>query len=533
MGNSVKRRQFLQFLGVTSALGVGSASGFLSACQNLPRNRQPQIEGIPHLRTDDLVLTKGLRYDLVAKWGDLINDKGETFGFNNDFTCFLPIEGKSNEGLLWVNHESTIPQFIHNRPTSQLTRSRAEMIEEQKSVGGSIIHIKYKGSKWQLVKGSKWNRRISGRTPIPFSQGRNIQGKNVAMGTIANCAGGLTPWKTFLTSEENYDKFYGEIRWNKGKRIFEGYPGVAWYKKFNYPPEHYGWIVEVDPWTGKAEKQVLLGRAGHEGATCVVTKSNRTVVYMGEDRKGGFIFKFVSDGLHFKSGTLYAADTKNGKWLALDIEKNPILKTQFSNQLEVLTYSHLAGKLVGATPQDRPEDIEINPYNGDILIALTNNSDNKNYYGSVIKISEKNDFDSLDFSYDTLVSGGLESGFACPDNFTFDKNGNLWMTVDIGEGDMKEPHYKMFGNNGLYYIPMGGAHAGHPIQVASAPVDAEFTGPWFSPDFKTLFLSVQHPGSRTAKNMQKPTSQWPDGPGQLPKSAVVAIQGPLLDQLMA
>ena len=99
------------------------------------------------------------------------------------------------------------------------------------------------------------------------------------------------------------------------------------------PPEHYGWIVEVDPMTGRAEKQILLGRAPHEGATVTMAKEGQAVVYMGEDRDGGFIYKFVSTGAHFKKGTLYAANTLKGSWLPLDLEQSPILKKHFKRQL--------------------------------------------------------------------------------------------------------------------------------------------------------------------------------------------------------
>ena len=122
---------------------------------------------------------------------------------------------------------------------------------------------------------------------------------------------------------------------------------------------------------------------------------------------------------------------------------------------------------------------------------------------------------------------------ACPDNMAFDKNGNLWVTNDMSEKDIGTAKYSMFGNNGLYFIPMSGKKAGMPILVATAPVDAELTGPWFTPDYKTLFLSVQHPGSGQRFNMKRATSQWPDGPGKLPRSAVVAIEGELFSQLMA
>lgn len=298
------------------------------------------------------------------------------------------------------------------------------------------------------------------------------------------------------------------------------------------PPEHYGWVVEINPLTGEAEKQVLLGRAPHEGATVVTTKDGRAVVYMGEDREGGFVYKFVSEGLNFKAGTLYAADTDKGRWLPLDIEKSPQLKENFQTQLEVLTYSHQAAEIVGATPQDRPEDIAVHPKTGDVFIALTKNSQTQNKYGSLLKIQESQDHDSIKFKANTWISGGLETGMACPDNLCFDKNGNLWVTTDMSEKDIGQGAYKNFGNNGLFFIAMSGPQAGEPILVATAPVDAELTGPWFTPDFQTLFLSVQHPGSSGRDNLLQPTSSWPDGPGNMPKPSVVAIQGPLFKQLM-
>ena len=89
----------------------------------------------------------------------------------------------------------------------------------------------------------------------------------------------------------------------------------------------------------------------------------------------------------------------------------------------------------------------------------------------------------------------------------------------------------IFKNNGLFYIPMKGPHSGQVFQVASAPVDAELTAPTFSPDGKTLFLCVQHPGDSTNK-MGEFTSNWPGGKKEdMPRSAVVTIQGPLLDLL--
>lgn len=79
---------------------------------------------------------------------------------------------------------------------------------------------------------------------------------------------------------------------------------------------------------------------------------------------------------------------------------------------------------------------------------------------------------------------------------------------------------------------MKGKNAGKFFQVASGPIESEFTGPSFSPDGKTLFLSVQHPGEES-KSVESPTSHWPEGGKAMPRPAVVAITGPALEKLAA
>jgi secreted PhoX family phosphatase len=153
-------------------------------------------------------------------------------------------------------------------------------------------------------------------------------------------------------------------------------------------------------------------------------------------------------------------------------------------------------------------------------------------FGSIMKFMETNkDSLSLTFKSEIFLHGGEMTGFACPDNMCFDPKGNIWMTTDVADYDLNKDEYKSFGNNGLFYIPMSGPDAGKAFRFAIAPTEAEFTGPCFSRDGKTLFLSVQHPGANT-KDLKNPTSHWPDGGKSLPKSAVVTISGPLLDSLM-
>jgi secreted PhoX family phosphatase len=190
-----------------------------------------------------------------------------------------------------------------------------------------------------------------------------------------------------------------------------------------------------------------------------------------------------------------------------------------------------AAVVAGGTPLDRPEDIEISPITGDIVIALTNNYPKEVYFGSLLKISEKNnDPLALEFEAQNLISGGLESGFACPDNLEFDQNGNLWFTTDMSDEEMNKGRYAPFKNNGLFVVMMNGSQAGKPQQIASGPTDAELTGLKFTPDYKSLFISVQHPGAQT-KDLKNPTSHWPDGGDSLPAPAVVQISGEALEKI--
>ena len=107
------------------------------------------------------------------------------------------------------------------------------------------------------------------------------------------------------------------------------------------------------------------------------------MAYSGDDANDEHLYKFISSTpSSLKEGTLYVADTINGKWLPLDWEQQPVLKQQFKNQTEVLIRAREASKLLGATPLNRPEDIEIDPVSGNILISLTNNKPKNDFHGS-------------------------------------------------------------------------------------------------------------------------------------------------------
>ena len=545
------RRKFISFLGKAS-LGAAILTPFSTSCgststpiliRETPTDHLRYLKDLPTVDLlasdkDDLLLTKGLEYHTLIKWGDKISDE-DSFGFNNDFICFIPLDDNNpKDGLLWVNHEYVNPLFVsdfnyRDYKNPQQYRTLEQVDNEMYNVGGTIVRIKEENGKWKIVENDPHNRRITAKTPIQLNWDTPIKEKTTVIGTHSNCSGGITPWKTFLTCEENYDSFYGETEYNEENIPTHIPSSYGWEKFYNYPPEHYGWVVEIDPKGGKALKHIALGRFAHECCTLYELEDKRVVAYSGDDKNNEHLYKFISSKPHsLKEGTLYVADIDNGKWLALDWESQPVLKNKFKDQTEVLIRAREASKLLGATELNRPEDIEIDPITGNILIALTNNYSKNDYHGSILKIEENNGaFDALQFKASTYLAGGKNSGFSCPDNLAFDLAGNLWMTSDMSGSKMnkKAGPYMPFKNNSLFVIPRYGKEAGKVIRIATAPRDAELTGPWFSPDGKTLFLSVQHPGEQTI-DVNNPTSKWPFDQDNIPKPAVVAITGGLIEK---
>lgn len=527
----IARRDFIGFLGK----GVVSATllpPFISACSSPNESASKRLHDLPFIKgidptdADKLVLAEGLHSDILIGFGDAISDS-DTFGFNNDFTAFIP--GAQDEGILWVNHEYPHHLFVSgHQPGTPFTLEQVD--KELYSVGGSILHLKKSNGKW-AVRHTDDNKRITGHSEIPFNWPHPIAGSDKAIGTFQNCSGSVTPWGTILSCEENYQEFYGEIDRATGE-LDSKWEHYGWRGFYDRPPQHYGWVVEVDPHSGEAKKHIALGRFCHECAQVVELEDKRLVVYSGDDENDEHFYKFISSlPGSLSEGTLYVADVENGTWISMSYDDQEILQEHFKDQTEVLTFCREAAKLVGASPLDRPEDIEIDPVTGHVLLACTNNKPKDNYDGQIMKFMETDGkYDSLTFTTEVLHAGGIETGFSCPDNLAFDRSGNLWFTSDISGSKMNKGNYAPFKNNGLFMVPRSGVQAGQVIRMVSGPKDSELTGPYFSPDGKTLFLSVQHPGERT-KSLDSLTSNWPDGGDAIPRPCVVTIEGPLLEQI--
>jgi uncharacterized protein len=533
------RRTFLTYLG-TGATALAAATtglGVLTETANAqsdslmrmkPRKTGFKFQPIAPTDKDDLVLPKGYQYEVIASYGDVINPKGDTFGYNNDFTMYFPIENSSEHGLLWVNHEYTNSLYVEGEKVGG-SYTAAQIEKKLYNQGGSIIEVQVKDGKWILNKDSKFARRVTGLTPFaltgPAAGTPSVNGATTVQGTFANCSGGRTLWNTVMSCEENYERTSTDA---------------------GLDLTHYGWVVEVDPFDPdfKVRKHTALGRFNHENASMGLAKDGRVVVYMGDDKKDACVYKFVSNGKYVEAdgkansklledGTLYAADLAKGKWVALTVEavrekakgKAELLE-MFKTQGDVVVNAHEAAILLGATPTDRPEDVEISPLDQTIFIAHTNNDKHGNIHGHITRFFEKDgDHGALEFDFEIFAAGGRQSGFSAPDNLTFDSNANLWTVTDISSSKLNSGAWESFGNNGMFVIPTVGPDSGVAFQFASAPVEAELTGPAFTPNESTLFLSIQHPGEET-EDKANPTSTWPQvRGGNTPRPSVVAITG--------
>ncbi len=541
------RRQLLKFSGKASAFfAIGSIlpNEFLNrvAISNSQiKSGNIFFDPIEPSDADELVLPKGFSYKIIRKWGDKISDTA-SFGFNNDYIAYLPIDmlsgGYSSEdGLLLINHEYPSPLFINgyteNDFRSGKKKSAEEIKREKRSVGFSIFRIKKDRGEWQFIDDTKFNRRVDAMSEIRFSGAAagspELRGKFVSAGTLANCSGGVTPWGTVLSAEENYQDYYTsrnlwEYRWNDSEEDFN--------------INEFGWVVEVDPFDRYSipVKRTSLGRFRHENVAMAISKNGRAVAYMGDDKINECVYKFVSrDMVDLKDrsknfgllddGDLYVADFEKGIWQLLDIAVRYELRNEFSSQAEVLVNCDRAAKLVGGTECNRPEDIEISPVDGSLFVSFTNNSKKNDYFGSIVRIAEDgNDYESTVFEWEVFATGGVASGFSCPDNLNFDNQGNLWVLCDVSEKKLNKAEQRPFKNNSLFMIPTQGENRGKAFRFAAGPVDSEMCGCCFTPDGRTMFLSVQHPGENTV-SLENPTSRWPDGGGDIPRPAVVVISG--------
>ena len=408
------------------------------------------------------------------------------------------------------------------------------------------------------------------------------------LGTLNNCASGKTPWGTYLSGEENWAGYFKarsqptahEARWGvRGNGTWYGWPAHdARFDVHQNPnePNRFGWVVELDPMDPASTpvKRTALGRAAHEGAWVAVTRDGRAVVYSGEDARFEYIYKFVSrdriqpagNGLTaaqanrelLDHGTLYVARFDadgRGRWLPLVLGQGPLTAANgFADQGEVVIKARQAADLLGGTKMDRPEWLAIDERSRWVYCTLTNNSARgaegqpgvdaanpraNNTMGHIIRWKEDGDFDGQAFEWNHLVLAGDPANerpqaqgnirgdlYACPDGITFDARGVLWIQTDMSTSQMHKGELARVGNNQMLACDPS---TGQTRRFLTGPIGCEITGLTWTPDGRTLFLNIQHPGESPSErsNPAEPSrfSNWPDfRPDGRPRSATVVVR---------
>ncbi len=542
---------------------------------------------------DTVTVPEGYSWHTVVRWGDPLWSRGDAFdhttrgtgasqelafGANNDGMALFTSGGRS---ILAVNNEYVdIPIAFANRQSGK--PKTADDVRKGKAAHGvSILEIEQTGKFWSVVKDSPFNRRITADTPMEITgpaRGHRLMrtaadpNGTLALGTWNNCGNGRTPWGTYLTCEENFNGYFSSSdpnydRSDDMKRYGVGLKdrGYAWataderfdISKHPNEPNRFGYIVEIDPLdpTSTPRKRTALGRFKHENAELVVATNGSVVVYLGDDERGEFLYRFVSEGKYvpggdnrdlLENGRLYVANFDNqgrGEWLELTPQT-----TGFSSHAEISIRTRQAASKVGATTMDRPEWVAVNPTKVEGYVTLTNNKNRGkkpnaggdatpvggpnpregNVYGQILRWRpDGEDHTAWGFAWDLYVMAGnptvhsdtnagsknltAANMFNSPDGIAFDTKGGLWIQTDGNYSN--EKNFAGHGNNQML---LGDTSTGEIRRFLVGPKQCEITGITWSADRRTLFVGIQHPG-------EKGDSTFPGGTGTAPRSAVIAI----------
>ncbi|MFP1726209.1 PhoX family protein [Lonsdalea quercina] len=569
-------------LGMASFLGGGVLSFSARAQSAAPGSALLGFKGIAASAADEVIVPPGYRAEVLISWGDPLVDgaapfdpngrnsaaeQAPQFGDNNDGMSFFPIDER--HGVMAINNEYVNEPYLFAHGGKKAA-SLEDVRKSQAAHGVSIVAVQRVGDSvsWQVMRPSRYNRRITATTPMTFSgpaAGHDLlqtaadpTGTRV-LGTFGNCANGKTPWGTYLTCEENFDTYFGtrdaDYRTTPDQERYTldvKEPERNWVdfdERFDvsrHPNEfnRHGWIVEIDPLDPNSTpiKRTALGRFKHENAAVTVAQDGRLVVYMGDDERGEFIYKYVS---HAKvdhvnpahnhrlldEGTLYVAQFDGdaagtplkgkGRWIALTFGENGLTPEKgFHSQAEVVTFARKAASQVGATRMDRPEWIAVNPHDGRAYCTLTNNSKRgetgmplnpanprpKNVYGQIIRWDEHGDATAQAFAWDMYALCGnpiahpegvnrgtpnitAENTFNSPDGLGFDREGRLWILTDGNYSNTGD-----FAGQGNNQMLAGDPVSGEIKRFMVGPKSCELTGITFTQDYRTMFVNVQHPG---------------------------------------
>jgi secreted PhoX family phosphatase len=564
------------------------------------------FKSVPVTTADTVTVPEGYIAHALAPWGEPVGIAGNTpafkfdasnsaadqevqLGMHHDGMHYYALTDTT--GLLAMNHEYSDDGLLHR---DGLANWSAEKVRKSQAAHGvSVIEVKRQpDGTVEVVRPSRFARRITAYTPVelrgpaaghPMLQtAADPTGRRV-LGILNQCASGITPWGSYLTSEENFAFYFQgpdqpdahQRRWGQRKEMGQYYRWHEHDERFDtgkHPNEHnrFGWVVEIDPFdpTMTPVKRTAMGRAAREGATVAVTKAGRAVVYSGEDARFEYIYKFVSrDAIRpggYKAnaelldhGTLYVARFEadgRGRWLPVVHGQGPLTAANgFADPGEVLIKTRQASDALGATKMDRPEWIAIDRERW-VYCTLTNNSNRgqaghpgvdaanpraNNVMGQIIRWREDGDHDGATFEWNHFVLAGDPANeraeaqgnirgdtFGCPDGLWVDGRGVLWIQTDMSSTAMGKGEFARLGNNMMLAAD---PKTGEIRRFLVGPPGCEITGATGTPDGRTMFINVQHPGETPSERSDPANprrySNWPDRrPDGRPRSSTVVIR---------
>lgn len=555
---------------------------------------------IPPSTADEVVVPRGYTAVPFIPWGTPLHPSGPRFvpgtpplvpggntaadqeqqvGMHHDGMHYFPLGrggDASRRGLLVLNHEYTDENYLHTGTTSRPARDQytSGMVRKSQAAHGvTVAEIREdRPGSWKVMP-SQRNRRITANTPMTFSgaaarsraldTGAPADGRH-PVGTINNCAHGVTPWGTYLTCEENFN---GYFRVDQGGYSTEqqellsryGVGGDRYHWTTHDPrfvvtpnrpnePNRFGWVVEIDPFSAASTpvKRTALGRMKHEGAFVHVADSGHVVVYMGDDQVNEYAYKYVSvrpwrdmvsrGQSPLDEGTLYVAvfhEDGSGDWVPLVHGQGPLTQDNgFGDQADVLVKTRLAADALGGTRMDRPEWTTVDPATGMVYLTLTNNTSRaeqqnaanpraRNPWGHIVRWQEEGgDHTATSFAWDLflLAGQGRESGdgstidredaFGSPDGLWADPAGRIWIQTDGRQPESAN-------NQMLAADPTVVDDDGRPEmrRFFTGVPGSEVTGVIATPDQRTMFVNIQHPAGH-----------WPHQDGlSTPRSATVVV----------
>lgn len=593
---ALSRRGFLGgvlAMGGVATIGVGSTA--LTPIAAHAADNRFGFKAVAASTDDTIIVPDGYNWHVAARWGDpLFSDVPEfdhatrgtaasqarAFGDNNDGMAIF--SDKDGRQILVANNEYTNRSVMWgNNPDGKFVTD--DDINKGKNAHGlTAAELKEVDGTWQIVKDSPYNRRFTPDEPMDITgpaRGHDMMKTNddpagvTALGTFNNCGNGRTPWGTYLACEENFNGYFGtddadgyvQDAAKKRYGISGKDRGYGWWKvdaRFDVAKDpnesnRHGYITEVDPYDpqSKPKKRTALGRFKHENAEVVVNADGRIAVYMGDDERGEFLYRYVSDGFYaeggntddlMENGTLYAAKFHadgTGEWLALTPEATGM------DAAMICIHTRMAASAVGATTMDRPEWVTANPLKAEVYCALTNNRNRgiepnaggdetpvggpnpreANNFGQIVRWWPSNgDHTAATFRWDLFVMAGnptvhtdanggssnVNEGnmFNSPDGLAFDNKGLLWIQTDGNYSNEED-----FAGQGNNQMLIGDPATGEIRRFLVGPREAEITGIAWAADRRTVFVGVQHPGERG-------DSHWPDGGDKTPRSAIVAVR---------